>query len=219
MKSSVLQQTTAVAIVFCCTTAVVKASHRPESLPYDLCIMRTSLIFKYFSFKRVLVCTICSVYTSTDIDFNSTLQKQVRPHFAHVILITDKESILSYIAWAIRPTLRTLYTIPPPMLLSEDGGGVRHYPLVIQTNPSGSGDSAVSTSEVALAATSTRRFPQHSIMVVCQIPHNNKLPREPMLFPFRGCPSWSPCKPQAVPCSTSRCLEGNDEMYWNSIQA
>ena len=56
-----------------------------------------------------------------------------------MILITDIWSILTYITRAIRPTRRTLYTIPPPMLLSVYGGGVRHYPLVLQTNPSGSG--------------------------------------------------------------------------------
>ena len=74
------------------------------------------------------------------------------------------------------------------------------------------GDSAVSTSKVVMAATSIRCFPQHSILVLCQIPHNIDLLREPMLFPVRGCPSWSPCEPQAVSCSTSGCLEGNDEM-------
>ena len=80
-----------------------------------------------------------SVYTSTGINFNSRLRKQVGPHFAHVILITDKKSILTNIERAIRPTLRTLQTIPTPMLLSEDGGGVRRYLLKLQTNPSGLG--------------------------------------------------------------------------------
>ena len=64
------------------------------------------------------------------------------------------------------------------------------------------GDSAISTSEVIMAATSTRRFPQPSILIECQIPHNVNLPRDPMLFPVRGCPRWSPHEPQAVPCST-----------------
>ena len=198
----------------------MKAPHRPESLPYDLCIMPTSLIFEYFFFLRVLVCTIISVYTSTAIDFNSRVQKQARPHFAHVILITDRKSMLTYIARAIRPTLKTLYTIPhlqcccPKMVevCVTTHWCYRRTHLV-------RGDSAVSTSRVILAATSTRRFPQHSILVLCQIPHNIKLPRERMLFPVRGCPSWSPCEPQAVSCSTSGCLEGNDEMYWNNNQA
>ena len=38
------------------------------------------------------------------------------------------------------------------------------------------GDFAVSTSEVVLAATSTRRFPQHIILVLYQIPHTLTFP-------------------------------------------
>ena len=52
-----------------------------------------------------------------------------------------------------------------PVLLAFDAGGVRDYPVGVQIDPSGSGDSAVSTSEVVMAATSTRRFPQPSILV------------------------------------------------------
>ena len=37
-ESPVLQQTTAVVVIVFCTTTVVKVPHRPESLPYDLCI-------------------------------------------------------------------------------------------------------------------------------------------------------------------------------------
>ena len=153
-----------------------------------------------------------NTHTSTAIDFNSKLQKQVRPHFAHVILITDIWSILTYVARTIRPTRRTLYTIPPPMLLSVDGGGVNHYPLVLQTNPSGSGrfyginfrscpNGDVNTT---LSAAKYFGFISDSSLI--------NLPREPMLFPVRGCPSWSPCEPQDVSCSTSGCLEGNDKM-------
>ena len=151
-------------------------------------------------------------HTSTAIDFNSRLQKQVRPHFAHVILITDIWSILTYIARAIRTTRRTLYTIPPPMLLSVYGGGVRHYPLVLQTNPSGSGrfhginlrSCPIGDVNTTFSAAKCFGFISHSPLI--------NLPREPMLFPVRGFPSWSPCEPQDVSCSTSGCLEGNDKM-------
>ena len=152
-------------------------------------------------------------HTSTAIDFNSILQKQVRPHFAHVILITDIWSILTYIARAIRPTRRTLYTIPPPMLLSVYGGGVRHYPPVLQTNPSGSGrfhgmnlrSCPGGDVNTTLSAAKYFGFISNSPLI--------NLPREPMLFPVRGCcPSWSRCEPQDVSCSTSGCLEGNDKM-------
>ena len=98
----------------------------------------------------------------------SRLQKQVpvRPHFVHTTSITDFYSLFTYIARTIRPTLRTLYSIPSPVLLSLDTGGVRDYPVVVQMDPSGSGgDSAVSTFEVVMATTSTRRFLQPIILV------------------------------------------------------
>ena len=138
-------------------------------------------------------------HTSTAIDFNSRLQKQVRPHLAHVILITDIWSILTYIARAIRPTRRTLYTIPPPMLLSVDRGGVRHHPLVLQTNPSGSGRFTASTSEVVLAATSTRRFPQQSILVLYQVPPS-------LTFPENLCCSRSAVIRHGHPVNHKMCL-------------
>ena len=139
-------------------------------------------------------------------------QKQVRPHFAHVTLITDVWSILTYIARAIRPTRRTLYTIPPPMLLSENGGGVRYYPLVIQTNPSGSGRfRGINLRSCPGGDVNTTLSAAKYFGFISDSPLTN-LPRQPMLFPVRGCPSWSPCEPQDVSCSTSRCLNGNDKM-------
>ena len=101
--------------------------------------MHTSLIFKYLYLNRV--CTIFSIYTSSAIDFNSRLQKQVpvRPHFVHTTSITDTYSTFTYIARAIRPKLRTLYIISSPVLLSFDYGSVRDYTVVVRMNPCGSG--------------------------------------------------------------------------------
>ena len=151
-------------------------------------------------------------HTSTAIDFNARLQKQVRPHFAHVILITDIWSILTYIARASRPTCRTLYTIPPSMLLSVYGGGVRYYPLVLQTNPFGSGwFHGINLRSCPGGDVNTTLSAAKYFGFISDSPRIN-LPREPMLLPIRGCPSWSPCEPQDVSCSTSGCLEGNDKM-------
>ena len=138
-------------------------------------------------------------HTSTAINFNSRLQKQVRPHFAHVILITDIWSILTYIARAIRPTRRTLYTIPPPMLLSVYGGGVRRYPLVLQTNPSGSGRFHGINLRSCLASMSTRRFPPQSILVLYQIPPS-------LTFPENLCCSRSAVVRHDHPVNHKMCL-------------
>ena len=93
--------------------------------------MHTLLIFKNLYLNRI--CTIFSIYTSTALDFNSRLQKQVpvRPHFVHTTSITDDAySTFTYIARTIRPTLRTLYIlyiISSPVFQSSDSGGVRDY--------------------------------------------------------------------------------------------
>ena len=101
--------------------------------------MHTLLIFKYFYLNGV--CTIFSIFTSTAIDFNSRLQKQVpvRPHSVHTTSITDFYSLFAYIARTVRLTLRSLYSIPSPVLLSLDTEGICEYPVVVSMDPSGSG--------------------------------------------------------------------------------
>ena len=69
----------------------------------------------------------------------SNTKKQVRPDFAHTASTADKWWVFTYINGAIRPTLRTLHTIRPPNLSFGVSGGMRHYPLVLQMNPSPSG--------------------------------------------------------------------------------
>ena len=82
-----------------------------------------------------------SIYTSTAADFSSRLQKQVpiRPRFVHTTSIAEIIQAQTYIARTIRPTLRTLYSILSPVLLSFDVGGVSDYPVGVQIDPSGSG--------------------------------------------------------------------------------
>ena len=46
-------------------------------------------------------------------------QVPVRPHFVHTTSIIESLSFFTYIARTIRPTLRTLYSIPSPVLLSS----------------------------------------------------------------------------------------------------
>ena len=50
----------------------------------------------------------------------------------HTTSIIDFYLAFTYIAQMIRPTLRPLYTIPSPVLLSFDRRGVRDYPVVVQ---------------------------------------------------------------------------------------
>ena len=66
-------------------------------------------------------------------------KKKVRPHFVYTISITENIPSPTYIARTILPTLRTLYSMLSPVLLSFDAGGVRDYPVGVQIDPSGSG--------------------------------------------------------------------------------
>ena len=101
--------------------------------------MHTSLIFKYFYLNKVLLYSIfIPVQRSTSLRrYNNKYLVPVRPHVVHTTSITEIIQAQTYIARTIRPTLRTLYSILSPVLLSFDIGGVRDYPVGVQIDPFG----------------------------------------------------------------------------------
>ena len=109
--------------------------------------MHTSLIFKYSYLNSESMYYIQYLYQYSDrLQFEVTITSTSATSF-RIHDFNRREHPVTYIdCTTIRPKLRTLYSILSPVLLSFDAGGVPDYPVGVQINPSGSGDSAVPTS-------------------------------------------------------------------------